>query len=70
MLGLGMSLFIVYIHSYFEWVFITFSAQYMFALNVGLVAGLATQLGYWRSAAGKRRVAGNAIEPSTKVARN
>jgi hypothetical protein len=49
LLGLGMSLLIVYIHSYFEWIFITFAAQYMWALEVGMVAGLATQLGYWRN---------------------
>ena len=48
LLGLGMSLLVVYIHSFFEWIFITFSAQYMFALNAGLIAGLATELGYWR----------------------
>ncbi len=70
LLGLGMSLFIVYIHSYFEWVFVTFSAQYMFALDVGLVAGLATQLGYWRSPARNRVGAADSIAPVTKVARN
>lgn len=48
LLGLGVGLLIVYIHSYFEWIFITFSAQYIFALELGLVAGLAQQLGYWR----------------------
>jgi O-antigen ligase len=48
LLGLGMSLFIVYVHSYFEWIFVMFQAQYMFAMDVGMVAGLATQLGYWR----------------------
>ena len=48
LLGLGASLLIVYIHSYFEWIFITASAQYMFALNAGAIAGLAAQLGYWR----------------------
>jgi O-antigen ligase len=51
LLGLGLSLLIVYIHSYFEWIFITFAPQYMFALDAGMVAGLAMQLGYWRSSA-------------------
>jgi O-antigen ligase len=46
--GLGVALLIVYIHSGFEWIFITFEPQYLFALNLGLVAGLAQQLGYWR----------------------
>jgi O-antigen ligase len=48
LLGLGVGLLTVYIHSLFEWVFITFQLQYMFALELGLVAGLAEQLGYWR----------------------
>jgi O-antigen ligase len=48
LLGMGMSLLIVYIHSYFEWVFITFQGQYMFALSAGMIAGTAKQLGYWR----------------------
>ena len=54
LLGLGVSLLIVYIHSCFEWVFVTFALQYMFALEAGLVAGLAVQLGYWRSPAVNR----------------
>jgi O-antigen ligase len=51
LLGLGMALLIVYIHSFFEWIFITYQAQYMFALELGLIAGLAQQLGYWRQPA-------------------
>jgi O-antigen ligase len=48
LLGIGMGLLIVYIHSYFEFNFVLFDVQYVFAIMVGLVAGLATQLGYWR----------------------
>ena len=48
LLGLGVALLTVYLHSFFEWIFITIEVQYMFALDVGLVAGLAEQLGYWR----------------------
>ena len=47
LLGLGVALLMVYIHSFFEWIFVTFEPQYLFALEVGLVAGLAQQLGYW-----------------------
>jgi hypothetical protein len=47
MIGLGVTLLIVYIHSLFEWIFVLPETQYMFAMDVGLVAGLATQLGYW-----------------------
>jgi hypothetical protein len=31
-----------------EWVFVSFDVQYTFAIAVGLVAGLAAELGYWR----------------------
>lgn len=47
LIGLGVTLLIVYLHSFFEWVFVLVETQYMFAMNLGLVAGLATQLGYW-----------------------
>lgn len=48
LLGLGVALFIVYIHCGFEWVFLTYGPQYIFTLDLAMVAGLAQQLGYWR----------------------
>jgi len=48
LIGLGVALMVVYLHSFFEWIFVSFQAQYLWALDVGLVAGLAQQLGYWR----------------------
>jgi O-antigen ligase len=68
LLGIGMALLIVYVHSYFEWIFITFSAQYLFALSVGMVTGVATQLGYWRVPNDYRRV-GMASSLTPKVTR-
>ena len=53
LIGSGVSLLIVYLHSFYEWIFITSPPQYLFAMEIGMVAGLATQLGYRRS-----RVAG------------
>jgi hypothetical protein len=47
MLGLGVALLVIYIHSFFEWVFVTFPAQYLFAIDVGMVAGVAQRVGYW-----------------------
>jgi O-antigen ligase len=47
MIGIGVGLLIAYIHSFFEWIFVLYEAQYMFAIQIGLVAGLAQQLGYW-----------------------
>ena len=45
-----MALFTVYIHCFFEWVFLTSLPFYLFAMTAGLVAGLAQQLGYWENA--------------------
>jgi O-antigen ligase len=48
LLGLGMAIFIVCVHSWYEWIFVSLQVQYLFALVAGLVGGLAIQLGYWR----------------------
>ena len=47
LIGLGVTLLVVYVHNLFEWIFVLLETQYMFAMDLGLVAGLATQLGYW-----------------------
>jgi O-antigen ligase len=46
LLGLGVALMIVYLHSFYEWVFITYTFQYFLAIEAGMIAGLAHQLGY------------------------
>jgi O-antigen ligase len=46
LLGLGVALLIVYIHAFFEWVFLIFDNQYMLALEFAMIASLAQQLGY------------------------
>jgi O-antigen ligase len=71
LLGFGISLLVVYLHNNFEWAFVAHPVQYMFALDVGMVAGLAQQFGYWRrSVSGIRIEAGQAFAPMTKPARN
>ncbi len=54
LLGLGVGLSAVYIHSFFEWSLVTFQAQYMIVLTMGMVAGIAQQLGYWQPAQARR----------------
>ena len=44
LIGLGISLIIVYAHSLFEWVFVTYFFQYLFAAQLGLIAGLSEQI--------------------------
>jgi hypothetical protein len=39
------SLLIVYLYSFVQWIFISLQSQYMFAADVGISRGLATQLG-------------------------
>lgn len=48
LLGFGVSLLIVYLHSFYEWIFITYQAQYIFGAVVAMIAGLAQKLGYWQ----------------------
>ena len=57
LIGLGVALLTVYLHGLFEWIFVLLETQYMFAINLGLIAGLSTQLGYWS------RTASPAISP-------
>lgn len=60
LLGLGTALLFVYIHCFFEWVFFIFQTQYLFAMTIGMVAGLAQQLEYWGAARTKSLKIGSA----------
>ena len=44
LLGLATSLSIVYIQSYFEWIFVADYIQYFFAIEIGMIAALAQQI--------------------------
>jgi O-antigen ligase len=57
LLGLAVALLAVQIHGLFEWVMLKSIVQYLFAIEFGMVAGLAIQLGYWRKSAGQNRSA-------------
>jgi O-antigen ligase len=69
LLGLGVSLLMVYLHSFYEWIFITFQAQYIFAAVTGLIAGLAQQLGYFSAGARQRAMARQEFETRPTRAR-
>jgi O-antigen ligase len=47
LLGLGVALLVIYVHSFEEWIFVVFESQYLLAIVIGLVAGLAQELHYW-----------------------
>ena len=44
LLGLGLALIAVYVHSLYEWLLVTFQMQYMLGVTAGLIAGLSYQL--------------------------
>ena len=48
LIGLAVAVLALYLQSFEEWVFVTYRVQYMYIMDVGLIAGMATQLGYWR----------------------
>ena len=48
LLGLGVGLLTVYLHNFFEWIFVTFQCEYLFAVNAAMIAALAQRLGYWK----------------------
>jgi O-antigen ligase len=56
LLGFATALLVVYLHCNFEWIFFTTQVQYLMALDVGMIAGLATQLNYWPRRVASRRV--------------
>jgi len=53
LLGLGVAIATVSVHSMFEWIMVTYTAQYLLAVDLGLIAGLSTQV--------KRRIAAEAL---------
>jgi hypothetical protein len=55
LLGLGVALLPVYLQSSEEWIFVTYRDQYAFVMCIGLIAGLAIQMGYWRVPSSNQR---------------
>ena len=53
LVGIGTALLIVYLHALFEWIFVSAEVQYLFFTDIGLLSGLAMQLGYRRKGRAK-----------------
>ena len=64
LLGLGFALVVVGLHSAYEWVFVTFLVQYIFAVAIGLIVGVAGQLGYWDKRAKRKNPPPGRAAPS------
>ena len=45
--GIATALIVVALHSKYEWIFVTTGLEYFYALAVGMIAGIAQQMGYW-----------------------
>ena len=48
LLGLSVTLLLIYVHSWFEFVLLLQAIQYPFAIIAGLVSSLTMELGYWQ----------------------
>lgn len=65
--GAAVALTIAALHSMYEWIFVYATVQYLYALMVGLIAGLGQQMGYWTPR--RRRAAAKAeAVPATEPA--
>lgn len=67
LLGLAVSLVMVSLHSKYEWIFVLFITQYMYAIAVGLIAGMAAQMGYWTPRARRRTAGADRADAATDV---
>jgi O-antigen ligase len=72
LLGLGVGLLTVYLHNFFEWIFVTFQCQYLFAVNAAMIAALAQRLGYWKQVRARRVqfVPKEVVEPPPAATQN
>ncbi len=61
LLGFGMALLIVYLHSLYEWVIFAKEVQYLLFMTMGMVFGISLRVNALRGKAGASRI--NAIRP-------
>lgn len=59
-LGASVTLVVVCLHSFYEWVFVSAHTQYVFAIGLGLIAGCIRQVEYERRANARSRAAARA----------
>lgn len=55
LLGLAVCLAIVTIHCFFEWIFVVYPVEILFAIDTGIIAGLVRQISLEKSLEAKRR---------------
>jgi O-antigen ligase len=70
LVGIGVSLLVVYLHCFYEWILINYQGQYVLVMEFGLVAGLAQQLGYWQRSQAQSRVLSQGLSSPGKLSAN
>lgn len=63
-LGFTLAILVTAIHSFFEWIFVTYQAQYMFAIALGVIAGYVRDQRAPRAARTAQRTAGTTVSRS------
>ena len=76
-LGCGVAIFVMAMHGYYEWIFVMYQAQYVFAISLGIIAGTIRQVGWekaYRSAVSGREpvtaqsaVGGDRVPATAKI---
>lgn len=61
-LGAAVTLIVVALHCLYEWVFVTWVVQYLFAITLGLVAGLGAERRAMLRSRGKRKVLAQSVD--------
>lgn len=55
LLGLGVCLTVVTVHCFFEWIFVVYPVEVLFAIDTGIITGLARQMSLEKSLAARRQ---------------
>ena len=63
-LGIGIGLAVVGVHSLYEWVFVDYVVQALFAIDAGIIAGLIRQMSVAKS---NRRKSGGSVDTSKEM---
>ncbi len=68
LVGAAVALTIAALHSMYEWIFVYTTVQYFYAMCVGLIAGIAQQMGYWGTPRRRRAALSPETLPATEPA--
>lgn len=67
-LGASVAVLAAALHSFYEWIFVTYQVQYVFAISLGIIAGMIRQMK--KENKGPVRSAARSVDPATDAAAN